>query len=350
MGCHPIESEIARIWPPLHWNDVTTLVGVSGGPDSVALVRALAGLADGKGQLRMVYFDHQWREASSVDDLAFVENLASELDLPFHFGSAAGRDREPGQGREGVAREQRFSFFEEIAELTGARHLALGHNRDDHVETVLHRVLRGTGPTGLAGIRVFRCWGDGRSIVHPLRHCSRDDILDYLSQLGQPFLTDPTNADTSLTRNRLRRDLLPKLREEYNPQVDQALLRISKWSEDFQSWLTDYLAPLELVAVMDSTDYQMTIDCRAIKEHPDFLVREMMRKLWSDRNWPLMTMSANHWSQLAAMILGPEDCPPIVFPGVIRAARQQHQLVIQRETAVPTLDEESTSAAANSRR
>ena len=100
MGCHPIESEIARIWPPLHWNDVTTLVGVSGGPDSVALVRALAGLADGKGQLRVVYFDHQWREASSVDDLAFVENLASELDLPFHFACLNCEAHFSGYGKE----------------------------------------------------------------------------------------------------------------------------------------------------------------------------------------------------------------------------------------------------------
>ena len=106
--------------------------------------------------------------------------------------------------------------------------MAIGHTRDDQAETVLHRVIRGTGVRGLAGIPARRALGEGLTLVRPLLNISRQEIRDHLAAIGQPYRDDASNADPARTRARIRHDLLPKLAADYNPRVADALVRLAR--------------------------------------------------------------------------------------------------------------------------
>ena len=334
MSAHLLEAAVAAAWPPERWNDVTTLVGVSGGPDSVALLRALQQLQiPGKGRLVVAYFDHRWRAESSGAELDFVRELAEKLDLQFESGSPELGSTRSGSGREGGARKQRFDFFERTAEILGARYLALGHTRDDQVETVLHRILRGTGPVGLAGIPLFRSWGSDRAVVHPLLNLTRANVLEYLDSLRQPYQLDPTNDDLKLTRNRIRHSLLPRLRAEFNPQVDSAILRLSDWAESYLDWQSSQLDPLIEAGVSSISCSRLVFECEPLAAQPLNLVAELLRRLWREQSWPLQSMKAEHWIRLAEMTR--PNPPDLVstFPGEVRAERTGGQLIVQMTKA-----------------
>ena len=106
--------------------------------------------------------------------------------------------------------------------------MAVGHTRDDQAETILHRIVRGTGPRGLAGMPAWRPLSEEVVLLRPLLKVARAAIRDYLVALGQPYRDDATNADLSRTRARIRHDLLPKLAAEYNPKVANALVRLGE--------------------------------------------------------------------------------------------------------------------------
>ncbi len=150
------DLKLRDAWPPSDWNDVTVIAAVSGGPDSVALVRGLANLkraGGGRGRLIVAHFDHQLRP-NSESDATFVRSLAAKLELAYEQGAAdvSTAARERGDGIEAAARAARYGFLLETANRFGARYVATGHTADDQVESVLFNILRGTSLAGLAGI------------------------------------------------------------------------------------------------------------------------------------------------------------------------------------------------------
>ncbi len=326
----PFDADVARTWPPTQWREVTVLVGVSGGPDSVALTRSLAHLkGDGPGRLVVAHFEHGWRPEAQLGDRQFVEELAAKLDLPFVSGAATGEGIPSGTGLEAAARVERFRFFDEVAQRYGARYLALGHTRDDHIETILQRILRGTGPRGLAGIPVARAWREGAAIVHPLRNLRRCDVIAYLERLGQDYRRDETNEDLSRTRNRIRQRLLPLLREEFSPHVDEALLRLSEWAELYEHWVPHVLEPLWKKAITIPVPRRVVVRCEELAAEPRLAVLELLRQVWDDRDWPQQSMDAPTWHRLADMVLAPDDSVAML-PGGVRAERREGLLVLER--------------------
>jgi tRNA(Ile)-lysidine synthetase-like protein len=217
------------------------VVGVSGGPDSVALLLALHELSThGEGPTRtahlaiapaVAHLNHGLRPGAADEDQAFVENLARKLRLPCEVGRADVRAEAEllGVGIEEAARHARRSFLAGAARRRGARWVALAHHADDRAETVLFHILRGTGVEGLAalGPRAPLLPEEGIEIVRPLIGVPRRLILGYLDSRGQAYREDETNQTNAHTRNRLRHELLPLLKKEFNPQVDDALLRLA---------------------------------------------------------------------------------------------------------------------------
>jgi len=217
------------------------VVGVSGGPDSVALLLALHELSThGEGPTRtahlaiapvVAHLNHGLRPGAADEDQAFVEDLARRLGLPCEVGRADVRAEAEslGVGIEEAARHARRSFLAGVARRRGARWVALAHHADDRAETVLFHILRGTGVEGLAalGPRAPLLLEEGIEIVRPLIDVPRRLILGYLESCGQAYREDETNRTDAHTRNRLRHELLPLLRNEFNPQVDDALLRLA---------------------------------------------------------------------------------------------------------------------------
>ena len=151
----PFERQLAQSWSAQSWQNSTVLVAVSGGPDSIALLRGLIALQPDRQRIRVAHFQHGLRGSAADADLRFVQQTCQALNVSCDVGQAT-RDGyaelQPGNGWESAARKQRYQFLIQAAERSGARYVATGHTADDQAETVLHHVLRGTGLTGLGGI------------------------------------------------------------------------------------------------------------------------------------------------------------------------------------------------------
>jgi tRNA(Ile)-lysidine synthase len=198
------------------------LVAVSGGPDSVALLRAMV-LLSSEYELRLTtaHLNHGLRGAEAQREEAFVRSLCAGMGIACICKTADIRILQKGRGMslEEIGREQRYRFLDETAETCGARKIATGHHRDDQAETVLINLLRGSGLEGLKGIPPVR---DGR-IIRPLLHVGRGEILEFLNREGLTYMMDSSNLSPLFLRNRVRHALIPELTLRYNPAIVEVL-------------------------------------------------------------------------------------------------------------------------------
>ncbi len=194
------------------------VVALSGGSDSVALLHLLVGMREAWGLvLQAAHFDHGLR-ATSEAEARVVAGWAATLDVQCHIGRADG----PLAPAQAALRDARYAYLMSLCAECGADRLALGHQEDDQAETVLFRIMRGTGVPGLAGIPVRR----GR-IVRPLLPFARAEILRYLEEREIPFLDDASNADPRWARSRIRFRVLPALEATCGPDFRGRLLALS---------------------------------------------------------------------------------------------------------------------------
>jgi len=204
------------------------LIACSGGPDSVALFHLLRELSQKhRWQLGLVHFNHQLRPGDAEKDERFVKNLARKSKVPFYCG-AGNVKREAERTKSSIeetARRMRYDFFLRAALKEKFPVVALAHTRDDQAETVLMRVLQGTGLRGLQGIR--EKFTRGRvTWVRPLLVFTKKELLSYLSEERIPFRLDRSNDSSRFVRNRIRLELIPGLQRDFNPRVVEALSRI----------------------------------------------------------------------------------------------------------------------------
>lgn len=198
------------------------LVAVSGGPDSVALLRVMVLLAsDYELRLTAAHLNHGLRGAEACREEEFVRGLCTGMGIACICKTVDIRTLQKGRGMslEEVGRDERYRFLAETAETCGARKIATGHHRDDQAETVLINLLRGSGLEGLKGIPPVR---DGR-IIRPLLYVGRGEILEFLRQEGLTYMTDSSNRSPLFLRNRIRHELIPELALRYNPGIVEAL-------------------------------------------------------------------------------------------------------------------------------
>ena len=220
---------------------------VSGGADSVALLRALHAAnvtpkdALGVG-LSAVHVHHGIRGPQADADQIFVGNLCDRLQIPLHLHHAdvPARARDRAETLEEAAREVRYTCFRALIASGEADAVLTAHTMDDQTETVLMKLLRGAWTDGLGGIhpivQVHTPGGRSGRILRPLLPCRRSEIELYLQSLGQPWRDDESNADPAFTRNRLRHQLLPQLRD-FNPSLDQTLSNLAELArEDEARW------------------------------------------------------------------------------------------------------------------
>ena len=199
------------------------MAAVSGGADSTALLVALCAVLDrsgeafgGKAALYCVHINHNLRGQEAAEDAQFTKNLCGKLDVPFKlFTVPAGEIHKQaarhGCGIEAAAREVRHAIFREEAERLGASRILIAHTRDDLLETILFRLLRGSAPAGLSPMPQ-----DSGTIFRPLLGLSRAEILRYLDLKKIPYRTDSTNDDLNFTRNRIRHTLIPALTKHFS--------------------------------------------------------------------------------------------------------------------------------------
>jgi len=204
------------------------IVAVSGGADSVCLLHALRELE--MNVAGVAHFNHKLRDEESEADERFVAALARRSGIPFY--RAAARIGERGGNLEQAARRARREFFQGLMRDGAGDRIALGHTQDDQAETVLFRILRGSGLAGLAGIHPVT--EDG--FVRPLIQVTRKDVLQFLKARRIEWREDRTNQDARFARNRIRHGLLPELKRDWNPRVSQALAHLGDLAYEEERW------------------------------------------------------------------------------------------------------------------
>lgn len=275
------------------------VVAVSGGADSVALLRALHATG---AHVAVAHVNHQLRGVESDADEAFVRDLCAALAVPFHLRSADVAGLAGGANLESTARRVRYEFFAELAYELGAAWIATAHTADDQAETVLHRLIRGTGLQGLRGIAAERS-AEGVTLHRPLLAVTRADILAYLAEIGQPYRTDRTNADTAFTRNRIRHELLPLLKS-FNPEIVNALAHLAEHANEAHEVITAAAAELLARAECPRAANAVILDVAALGSAPRGLARVALRLVWEREGWPVSEMSFAAWERAVEVACG----------------------------------------------
>jgi tRNA(Ile)-lysidine synthase len=294
-------STLTACWRAENWCEVGVLIGCSGGADSVALLRAVAQLRQQQpnalGFLSVAHYNHRLRGDESDCDEAFVRELAERLSLDFECEHGDGSASD-----EATLREQRLQFLLARAKRIGARYIAVAHTLDDNVETVLHHLMRGTGPSGLAGIAVARPLDDDFVLIRPLLSVRREQLRCGLSQIGQPWREDSTNAGSDYSRNWIRNQLIPLIESQYPEAVDaigRAVGGQRMWREtiDRQAslWLAEHLVSGPEIALRRDPNSDSAILIAALQ------------RLWDQQNWPRREMARPQWTRLATTVQGSES-------------------------------------------
>lgn len=277
-SAHHIDMLIAKVKDTIRKHRMLSpgervVVAVSGGPDSVCLLSVLQALAkDLDLALHIAHLDHRFRGEESAAEAAFVERLARVLGLPATIESrdvpayCAAR----GLSAQAAAREVRYAFLNEVAANVGAGRIAVGHTMNDQAETFLLRLVRGAGMAGLSAIPPVR-----GNIIRPLLGVTRDEVLAYLREQGQDFVTDPSNLKPLYARNRIRQEVLPVL-ERFNPRIVEALAAEASLLRDEDEVLSETVTE-RLPSVLRRDEGSVHIDRKAFNGLPPALRRRVLR-------------------------------------------------------------------------
>jgi tRNA(Ile)-lysidine synthase len=311
-----IQQSIIDLWPFELWRDATVVIGVSGGPDSMALLHSLHGMQGMGTRFVVAHFNHAMRGEESDADERFVREESQRLGIECVVRRAS---QEQMSGRsENRLRIIRHNYLVEVAAKHSANWIALAHHADDCVETFLNNLLRGSGPSGLAGIPIVRQLNAMTRLVRPLLRVTRVQIMQYMSEQNLSYRLDRSNASCEYTRNRIRHELLPLLRsfagsDALDRRLFQASELIAEEHAVVSSLAKDWLLQCgyrngETTA---ETDALFSIPLKSCMEVEWPIVRHALTIVWHEKKWPMREMSLRHWRRLRLLI---ESAPQSTHP------------------------------------
>lgn len=309
----------------------TLIVAISGGADSTALLDLLSNLPEFSPRLVAAHLNHCLRGAESDADEKFVRSLAASYGIPIESRRIDVREMATKQGLnlEDAGRRARISFLNEVRTRWQATAIALAHHADDQAETVLMRLLRGSGMAGLAGMSYHN--GQGR--IRPLLNISRAEIEDYLTARGLSYREDSSNRDTAFLRNRIRHELLPLL-QQYNPAVRGCLTTTAALLSDENELLKQLTE--EIAARACRLDGDMAVcNIRILSEAPLALRRRFFRLVLERLLGSLDHFSNRHIMALEQLVSSPRPNASLNLPHGITALREYDRLVIRLTDNVP---------------
>lgn len=252
------------------------LVALSGGADSVCLLDCLMSLQDELGiSVAAAHLNHCLRGDESDGDEAFVRQLCEERQLPLFVCRKDIRviAKETGTGLEAAGRNARYAFFHDLQKKEGFHKIATAHHAGDNIETVLMRLVRGTGPSGLGGIP----YKNG-TVIRPLLDVTRQDIEAYTKEHALSFRTDSTNSEKIYTRNRVRHSLVPLIEQEYNPNFQKNFQEQIKLYSACSDYLKNEVQKLCIKLTLPfSGGY--AFDCSRLLQEPAFLISMLLHTL-----------------------------------------------------------------------
>jgi tRNA(Ile)-lysidine synthase len=280
------------------------LVAVSGGPDSTALLAALSELAADYGvTLKAAHFNHGLRHEEADRDQRAVEDLCARFDVPLVIEKSQGGMG--GGNIEEQARTVRYDFLLRTGRSLGCNRVATGHTSDDQAETVLMRLLRGSGVDGMAGIRPVRADG----VIRPLIDCERTQVVEYLHRRHLPYATDSMNSDVRFLRTRIRHEALPLLRS-INPAITRTLVRAARnFAAD-----ADLLGHLAGEALRGAADGD-AIAIAKLRTLPGPLRERVVRRWLREQRGSLRGIAASHLLSIYNLLDDPAASKEIQLPG-----------------------------------
>jgi len=312
------------------------VVGLSGGPDSVALAAILAELARGRRgwKITLAHLNHGLRRTARHDE-TFVTQLAASWELPLVARRVRVRQiaRGRGLGIEEAARAARYEFLESVALEVGADFVAVGHHQDDQAETVLMNFLRGAAVRGLAGMPDRRPIRPGSpvTLVRPLLDVRRDELLDYLAARGLEWMEDETNRSTKMRRNRVRQELLPMLEREFAPGLSRRLVLLAENLRAAEELLAGRAAAAWEAAVTSATDRAVEFRLATLRDEGRAVSGELlmaaMERLGAGRG----ELTAEHLSAAWQVITGAHGGRELHLPAGVTLARRGGAVRLSRK-------------------
>lgn len=314
----------------------TVVIGFSGGPDSLCLSDILRRLSDKHGwRIILAHFDHQLRGEASREDARFCREWAQSKGLDFRTvaRNIAAEARATGESTELAARRCRYAFFAQIQSETGAQRIALGHHQDDQAETVLMRLIRGTGVDGLAGMRPLR--RDG--VIRPLLAEPRSEIMEYCSQEVLTPRIDHTNMENRYTRNGLRLEVLPLLAERYNPRIAEALCRTAAQAAEDSDCLNQ-MADAFIAEQGRATSGYLELPAESLSEQPAAIQKRVLRNAVRRVMGSAENLESEHLEQIRKLLSPSQTGKQTLFCGA-RIQRNYEVLTIREDKAAPVFEE-----------
>ena len=309
-------------------SDKRLLVAVSGGPDSMAMLVILEELSGEMGfTLAAANFDHGIR-AEAKREKRLVTSFCDKLGIPVYTGSGdvPAEALRSGKGIEETARAMRYRFLEEIAAEWHATAIALGHNRDDQAETVLHHIIRGSGWRGLTGMPVKR-----GVFIRPVLDCTRVELKTFLRERRIRYAVDKSNKDNSILRNRIRNKLLPYLKRNFNPSIDDALIRIQE--NLHEGWQALSGQGMEIIPVSEC-DGEIAFSVQEAEKLSDYRIYLLIDTILRDRFGIIQDIEKTHFDAAKKLIRKSLSGNRIQFP---------HGVVLRKEHGTLTMAFEERS-------
>ncbi|MDG2240141.1 MAG: tRNA lysidine(34) synthetase TilS [Longimicrobiales bacterium] len=313
------------------------VAAVSGGMDSVVLLHLLrSGLRNSGIALHVVHVDHGLRLGSEAD-ARWVSGLCRAWGLPLHQTQVA-----VVGGSEEAARNARYTAIEKVRRAVGASWVALGHHADDQAETVLHRIVRGTGIEGLAAMAQFREPG----IWRPLLSFSRDELEAYATENGLAWRTDPTNTDLSFARNAIRHVVIPALESGVSSGARRALVHLASLSgEESEAWVA--AMPILLAQVgIEREDGKVSLSIRALQNFAPPLRAKVLRSLARGLGVSLDRVGTRVATEFTSSGLSGQE---VSVTGGLRVRRELDRLVValgsEREEDIPLVISNQSSGS-----
>ena len=312
------------------------VVGVSGGPDSVALldflVRFRARTGRPEGAVIAAHVNHGLRGEESDGDAVFVEGLAGKMGVPFvteRIDPASGRR---GESLEESARKLRYGALRRMAAAARTERLAVAHTADDQAETVLLRLIRGAGLTGLGGIRPRRRV-HGVEVIRPLLTTPREMVLDYLRRRDLPFRVDSSNLSTDPRRNFVRLEVLPRI-EAVNPAIRETLRREAALFREADAYLTAEAGRALQGIVLARDAGKIELDAEGLLLYPKLLRKYVLRFALQELNGDALDLSTSHIDALHALLTS-QPGRSADIPMGIQARRERGAVVLSKRETEP---------------
>ena len=260
------------------------VLGVSGGPDSICMLDMMRELKEEKNinfEIYVAHVNHMIRE-EAIEDEKYVQNYCLKHNIKFFVKRVDVQKiaNDKKIGTEEAGRKVRYDFFEEVLQKTGSNKIAIAHNKNDKIETIIMHLLRGSGLSGLKGIEPIR----DNKYIRPLIECERREIEQYCEDKKLQPRIDKTNFENEYTRNKIRNIVIPYIKKEFNPNIIQTLSRLSQVATDESNYIDLQTQKIYNKLLIERTDKQITLKLKEFNQQENVIQKRLVLKTIKELN------------------------------------------------------------------